>query len=141
MTRDEIRDRVWPKDSVQDFDNSLRVAVAKLRQAFGDDADNPRYIETLPRRGYRWLHPVTVHDTQPNLAEAVDDSARATRQFRATCQPRTSEAIEIDADEAFTPHDFGETHRCVVVTLASGNGRSVVVFVLSSPYRILVCRL
>lgn len=68
VTREEIRERVWPGSPIQDFDNSLRVAVAKLRQAFRDDADNPRYIETLPRRGYRWLYPVTVHDT-PNLVE------------------------------------------------------------------------
>ena len=70
VTREDIRERVRPESSVQDFDNSLRVAVAKLRQAFGDDADNPRYIETLPRRGYRWLHPVTMHDTQPILVES-----------------------------------------------------------------------
>lgn len=69
VTRDEIRDRAWPDASVQDFENSLRVAVAKLRQAFGDDAENPQYIETLPRRGYRWVYPVSVHDTQPNYVE------------------------------------------------------------------------
>jgi Tol biopolymer transport system component/DNA-binding winged helix-turn-helix (wHTH) protein len=77
VTRDEIRERAWQDDSIQDFDNSLRVAVAKLRQAFGDSADNPRYIETLPRRGYRWLCPVTIHDTQPNVfeAELVEDGS------------------------------------------------------------------
>ena len=67
VTRDEFRERVWPDDSVRDCDNSLRVAVAKLRQAFGDDPDTPQYIETLPRRGYRWLYPVTIHDTSPNV--------------------------------------------------------------------------
>src|SRR5271169_165625 len=69
VTREEIRQRVWPDESLQDFDNSLRVAVAKLRSAFNDDADNPRYIETLPRRGYRWLYPVTVHDNQRSFVE------------------------------------------------------------------------
>ena len=88
VTRDEIRERVWPHDSVQDFDNSLRVAVAKLRQAFGDDADNPRYIETLPRRGYRWLFPVTVHDTQPNSSiELANGSAARDRQSHAARKP------------------------------------------------------
>jgi Tol biopolymer transport system component/DNA-binding winged helix-turn-helix (wHTH) protein len=70
ITRDEIRDRVWPDDSVQDFDNSLRVAVAKLRQALADDPDDPLYIETLPRRGYRWLYPVTVEDSPPSAFES-----------------------------------------------------------------------
>jgi len=65
VTREEIRDRVWQDAPIQDFDNSLRVAVAKLRQALGDDPDNPRYIETVPRRGYRWLYPVTIHDSSP----------------------------------------------------------------------------
>jgi len=69
VTREEIRDQVWPDDSVRDFDNSLRVAVAKLRQAFGDDAVNPEYIETLPRRGYRWRYPVTVHQIPVSLPE------------------------------------------------------------------------
>ncbi|HZM08880.1 MAG TPA: winged helix-turn-helix domain-containing protein [Candidatus Limnocylindrales bacterium] len=78
VTRDEIRERAWPDDSIRDFDNSLRVAVTKLRQAFGDDPDNPRYIETVPRRGYRWLYPVTVHEAQsivvgpPALAAQVN---------------------------------------------------------------------
>ena len=72
ITREEIRERVWPDDSTRDLDNCLRVAVAKLRQAFGDDSDNPQYIETLPRRGYRWLYPVTVHEAQPSILEAED---------------------------------------------------------------------
>jgi len=63
ITRDEIRERVWPAASIQDFDNSLRVAINKLRQALEDDPEKPRYIETLPRRGYRWLYPVTFHDS------------------------------------------------------------------------------
>ena len=81
VTRDEIRERVWPEDSVQDFDNSLRVAVAKLRQAFGDDADSPRYIETLPRRGYRWIYPISVHDAKPNLVGPAHHSVRATNSM------------------------------------------------------------
>jgi Tol biopolymer transport system component/DNA-binding winged helix-turn-helix (wHTH) protein len=70
ITRDEIRDRVWPDANVQDFENSLRVAVTKLRQALGDDTEKPQFIETLPRRGYRWLHPVTVHENHLNGVEA-----------------------------------------------------------------------
>ncbi len=68
ITRDELRERVWPRASVQDFDNSLRVAINKLRQALGDDSEDPRYVETLPRRGYRWLYPVAVQETAQNPA-------------------------------------------------------------------------
>jgi len=69
ITREEIRARVWPDANVQDFDNSLRVAINKLRQALGDDPEHPQYVETLPRRGYRWLYPVTVQDSPPNALE------------------------------------------------------------------------
>jgi len=80
VTRDEIRDRVWQRSSIQDFDNSLRVAVNKLRQALGDDPDNPVYIETLPRRGYRWLYPVAVEDREQYNAEVDGESSASGRK-------------------------------------------------------------
>src|SRR5713226_9828640 len=58
VTREEIRDRLWPSDTFVDFDNSLNAAISKLRQAVGDTAENPRFVETLARRGYRFLAPV-----------------------------------------------------------------------------------
>ena len=57
VTREDLRSRIWPEDTFVDFDGSLRVAVRKLREALGDDADSPRYIETIPKRGYRFLEP------------------------------------------------------------------------------------
>src|ERR1700733_12331406 len=57
VTREELRHRIWRDDTFVDFDSSLRVAVGKLRDALGDDAENPRYVETIPRRGYRFLAP------------------------------------------------------------------------------------
>ena len=58
VTREELRDRLWPADTFVDFDHSLNSAVKKLRQALNDDPDVPRFIETLPRRGYRFIAPV-----------------------------------------------------------------------------------
>ncbi len=58
VTREEIVRRVWPADTFVDFDHSLNKAVNKLRDALGDSAEEPRYIETLPRRGYRVIAPV-----------------------------------------------------------------------------------
>ena len=55
VTREELRDRLWPNGTFVDFEHSLNAAVKRLRAALGDDAKAPRYIETLPRRGYRWM--------------------------------------------------------------------------------------
>ena len=60
VTREELRSRIWPNESFGDFDQAVNVAIAKLRVALGDSADNPRYIETLPRRGYRFIAGVDV---------------------------------------------------------------------------------
>src|SRR5260221_6914560 len=58
ITREEIQKRLWAGDTFVDFDLGLNSAVKKLRQALGDESDNPRFIETLYRRGYRFLAPV-----------------------------------------------------------------------------------
>jgi TolB-like protein/DNA-binding winged helix-turn-helix (wHTH) protein/Flp pilus assembly protein TadD len=58
VTREELRQKLWPGDTFVDFDNGLNSAIKKLRLVLGDSAEHPRFIETLPRRGYRWLAPV-----------------------------------------------------------------------------------
>jgi cholera toxin transcriptional activator len=58
ITRDEVRAKLWPADTFVDFDHSLNTAVAKLRDAMGDSATSPRYVETIARRGYRFVAPV-----------------------------------------------------------------------------------
>lgn len=55
VTRQQLRDRLWPTDTFVDFDHSLNIAVNKIRDAIGDAAANPRFIETVPRRGYRFI--------------------------------------------------------------------------------------
>ena len=62
VTREQLRSENWSADTFVDFDNSLNTAINKLREALGDSADNPRFIETLPRRGYRFIAPVTEAD-------------------------------------------------------------------------------
>jgi Tol biopolymer transport system component/DNA-binding winged helix-turn-helix (wHTH) protein len=59
VTREHIQRRLWDENTTVDFDHSLGIAVNKLREALGDSADNPRFIETLARRGYRFIAPVT----------------------------------------------------------------------------------
>src|ERR1700757_3022003 len=58
ITREELRERLWAADTFVDFDHSLGTAIAKLRQALGDSAQNPRFVETVASRGYRFLVPV-----------------------------------------------------------------------------------
>ena len=60
VTREELRSQIWSADTFVDFDNSLNAAINKLREALGDSAENPRFIETLPRRGYRFLAPISA---------------------------------------------------------------------------------
>jgi DNA-binding winged helix-turn-helix (wHTH) protein/tetratricopeptide (TPR) repeat protein len=59
VPREEIRQKLWPADTFVEFDDGLNTAIKKIRSALGDSADNPRFIETIPRRGYRFLAPVT----------------------------------------------------------------------------------
>jgi eukaryotic-like serine/threonine-protein kinase len=76
VTREELRKQIWPKDTFVDFDNSLNTAINKLREALGDSADNPRFIETLPRRGYRFLVPVTSEDEKTTSTRPAESRNR-----------------------------------------------------------------
>src|SRR5580765_6298071 len=58
VTREELQSRLWSADTFVDFDRGLNKAVNRLREALGDSAESPRFIETLPRRGYRFIAPV-----------------------------------------------------------------------------------
>ena len=89
VSREEVRQRLWPQDTFVEFDNSLGVAVRKLREALRDDADAPRFVETVPRKGYRFLAPVTVQDVsaradaKPSDKEASAVLSPAREQFGA----------------------------------------------------------
>jgi len=69
VTREELRSRVWADESFGDFDQAVNIAIAKLRSALGDSAENPRFIETLPKRGYRFIADVSVIDTDSRLKD------------------------------------------------------------------------
>jgi Tol biopolymer transport system component/DNA-binding winged helix-turn-helix (wHTH) protein len=77
VTRDELQKKLWPGDTFVDFDLSLNSAVKKLRQALSDSSENPRFIETLYRRGYRFIAPVngSAGSGQIRLVEGVPASA------------------------------------------------------------------
>jgi DNA-binding winged helix-turn-helix (wHTH) protein len=87
VTREELRARIWADDTFVDFDNSLNTAINKLREALGDSADNPRFIETLPRRGYRFIAPVT----------GVDGTTKGTATSVSVVAPPRSRKIVVTA--------------------------------------------
>jgi cholera toxin transcriptional activator len=80
VTRDDLRQKIWPADTFVDFDHSLNTAVNKIRDALGDSASSPRFVETLARRGYRFIAP--VNGVEPLTTEfpqvAVSDSDATT---------------------------------------------------------------
>jgi Tol biopolymer transport system component/DNA-binding winged helix-turn-helix (wHTH) protein len=80
VTREELQTRLWGKDTVVDFDHSLGTAINKIREALGDSAENPRFIETLSRRGYRFIAPVGIVEPPPSTpGEAPADGRFVTR--------------------------------------------------------------
>ena len=95
VTREELQQRLWPADTFVDFDTGLNTAIRKLRLALNDDADEPRYIETLARRGYRFVAPVntTSLSTRANgegSGETVPDAALLEEQRKAPAQAETA---------------------------------------------------
>ena len=89
VTRQELQHRLWPGDTFVEFENGLNNAVSRLRDALGDSADTPRYIETLPRRGYRFIAP--LEHTAPDEGHAV------------AAQPSTGDASTRESDREAMP--------------------------------------
>jgi len=94
ITREELREKLWPQNTFVEFDNGLNVAVKKIRDALGDDADNPRFVETLPRRGYRFIAPVAVKGPV-----AISGDVRAVEEFQSPMQ-----GVPSESPAAPTPH-------------------------------------
>ena len=76
VTREEIEKRLWASDTTVDFDRSINVTINALRRALGDSADNPRYIETLARRGYRLMPAIEYRESPPGTALGKDREQR-----------------------------------------------------------------
>ncbi len=75
VTREALQARIWSADTFVDFDHSLHNAIARIREVLGDSAESPRYIETLPRRGYRYIGPVEDFPTLRLVPETVDHTS------------------------------------------------------------------
>src|SRR5271165_4156928 len=88
VTREELQQRLWSSDTFVDFDNGLNIAVKKLRVALGDDAETPRFIETVPRRGYRFMARVECEpDIEEGSADAPQPAAADVAEGPTTASP------------------------------------------------------
>jgi DNA-binding winged helix-turn-helix (wHTH) protein len=85
VTREELRQKLWPADTFVDFDHGLNTAVNKLRELLGDSASSPRFIETLARRSYRFIAPVQ-NDEHSNVGPAVQPAAPMAQKTRQESQ-------------------------------------------------------
>jgi len=121
LGRDELRARLWPSDTYVDFEHSINAAVRRLRRALGDSADAPRYIETLHRRGYRFVGAVPTADEGRGIATSP--------RMRLAVLPFSSITTEAAPDgftDGLTEETIAQiTHRCapsigVVSRLAIG---------------------
>jgi TolB-like protein/DNA-binding winged helix-turn-helix (wHTH) protein/Tfp pilus assembly protein PilF len=98
VTREELRSKLWPADTYVSFDEGLNTAIRKLRVLFGDSADNPRFIETIPRRGYRFIAPVRdlteSEETGSGLKKATHPNGEG-----ACVEPEQTAAIQIETKQ------------------------------------------
>jgi len=92
VSREQLRNRVWPQDTFVDFDHALNTAITKIRMALGDDADNPRFVETVPRRGYRLIVP--INGTAGRVL-AVTDATPSTKSASSIPKPLVLAVIGI----------------------------------------------
>jgi DNA-binding winged helix-turn-helix (wHTH) protein len=85
VTRDDLRQRLWPEGTFVDFEHGLNTAVKKLREALGDDPDNPRFVQTVPRQGYRFIAPVQLAGSSGSPQSTLQ-TQRAYRRRISQCQ-------------------------------------------------------
>ena len=97
VSREQLRQDLWPADMYGDFDHNLNKAMNRLRYVLGDTADNPQFIETLPRKGYRFIAPVTTLEDSP----AVTSDAELPKTAGATLRAADSGEKEVEEQSAF----------------------------------------
>lgn len=97
VTRQEFEKKLWPGDTFVDFDHSLNTAIKKLRQALGDDKKKPRFVETLPKRGYRFIG--NLKHTAPQLPAKAPASASGVGQLARLCADGKLSFALVSVDE------------------------------------------
>jgi DNA-binding winged helix-turn-helix (wHTH) protein len=105
VTRDEFRKRLWPEDTFVDFEHSLNTAIKKLRQALGEDKSKPRFVETLPKRGYRFIGEVEQPEKQPPRRESAPRTSWVGCVARLSAKANESLALVAADEEAAAERD------------------------------------
>jgi eukaryotic-like serine/threonine-protein kinase len=133
VTREELKQELWPSDTFVDFEHGLSAAVNKLRQALNDDPEKPRYVETLPRRGYRFISPITPVQSlavrENGYANRTEPAGKA-RRFRWQAASGVALAVVAMAASAGwflskRPHPLTERDTVVLADFANDTGDAV----------------
>jgi cholera toxin transcriptional activator len=94
VSREQLRERIWPADTFVDFDHSLNTAINKIRDALGDSASNPRFVETLARRGYRFIAPTQIQGSRA-LEKPLGAADEKDRRVQSTEVIRLHPELEV----------------------------------------------
>ena len=102
VTREELRQKLWPEGTYVDFDGSLNVILKKLRTAIDDNPDNPRFIETIPRRGYRFIAPVETIEPQSFTQPLTSGSTQSDEWRRLALLQLRDDGVAVQLPKAYT---------------------------------------
>ena len=102
VTREQLQSRLWPSDTFVDFDGGLNAAINRVREALGDSAENPRFVETLPRRGYRFIAPLVDPGQQEQRYRLQNQTSvrRPQSQVRVLCPFRKPVRENLSLDDS-----------------------------------------
>jgi DNA-binding winged helix-turn-helix (wHTH) protein/tetratricopeptide (TPR) repeat protein len=118
VTRDELRQKLWPAGTYVDFERSLNKAMVRLRDALGDSADFPRFIETLPRKGYRFLAPVQGAEHRPQDSSSAGATSIAVLPFLSLNSREEKESLSLGFADALITALGSQEHLIVPPTAA-----------------------
>ena len=130
VTREELQSRIWTADTFVDFDHSLHNAIARIREVLGDSAETPRYIETLPRRGYRYIGPVEDFQTlrlAPETGRPCESTAdpgyspKAEENSRGDSRALFAVGLVACDDLALSPRESGSSADTLLAVLPLDN--------------------
>jgi Tol biopolymer transport system component/DNA-binding winged helix-turn-helix (wHTH) protein len=125
VTREDLRRALWSSGTFVDFDHGLNTAVMKLREALGDSADRPLYIETVPRRGYRFIAPVSRESDQtlqPEYTSVPPPATSFENDANRMSPDHNASTVEHSLPETHTGHRFVTLAACCAFVLLAGAG-------------------
>lgn len=120
VTREEFQRQIWPGNTVVDFELGLNTAVKRLRQALGDSAENPHYVETLPRLGYRFIFPVNTNSLPFSLTEPQKSNGLTPQRLESGEVASVSEPLAVDTRTVRRSGWMATLAALLVVSISAG---------------------